>query len=253
MLRRVRSRYTGSHAGYLWAFIEPLVWVYVIKLALQHGNARPPVGQSFEVFLASGIIMARTWRQAVQQMTPHLVKLGKQTLPTLHRLDTIYALWLLEMITGAIVLIVMLSMLHVFGQYAKPADLLICILAYMALSVFTLAFGLSFGLLMKVAPVFMHFRGVLLLVMFITSGFSIVADRAPQALRDILVWNPLMHSIEWFREGFYAGYECRALSLVYLFGSTIALLLLGLAGERALRRRSKNGPVYYEEDDAAGY
>lgn len=250
MMRRIRSRYSGSRAGYLWAIIEPLAWVFVLKLAFQNGNSRPPVGDSFEVFFATGVVVARTWRSLAQSTAASLIKGPRSTLPTIHRMDGVYANWALETLTGGIVLIIILSLLQLFGFEAAPGHLFMCIVAFLGMSVFALAFGLAFALLVAIVPAMTHFRAMLFLLLFVTSGFSFVVDRMPPNIRNVLVWNPVLHCVEWFRESFYAGYECQSLDLLYLFSFTIICLLLGLAGERAFRRQAgKHNTSYADNED----
>ena len=51
----------------------------------------------------------------------------------------------------------------------------------------------------------------------------------PDWARDALVWNPLVHAIDWFRAGFYAAYQPHWLDRSYLIIFAILLLLTGLA------------------------
>lgn len=248
MMRRIRTRYTGSHAGYLWAFAEPLAWIFVIKMAVQHGESRPPLGTSFEVFLGTGIIVARCWRQSVSALVSPLLKPAKQTMPTLHRLDAAYAMWLLEVITGTIVLVIFLTAVNGLGHDAVPGNLLVCILAVLTMAALSLSFGLCFAVVLTLIPALAHFRGVIMLLVFVSSGFALLVDRVGPELRQIIVWNPLLHVIEWFRMGFYTGYVCQSLSLAYPFIFIVVTMLLGLAGERALRRRTRNINMSYDED-----
>jgi capsular polysaccharide transport system permease protein len=235
MRRRMRTRYAGSRAGYVWAIVEALAWVFILKFAMHGSAVRPPAGTSFEVFFATGVIVARTWRSTVASILPTLTRRKGQQLPALHRLDAAYASWLLELATGGIVMISVLGILALFGFDATPWDLVTCVVAFAAAGVFSLAFALALAIILILAPGLEHFNRVFLMIMFLTSGFSFVADRMPPRLRELMSWNPLLHCIEWFRIGFYAGYESRTLSLEYLFTVTIACLFVGLAGERALR------------------
>ena len=59
----------------------------------------------------------------------------------------------------------------------------------------------------------------------------------PGWIRGILVWNPLLHGIDWFRASFFADYEPFWLDRLYLTMTAGLTLLAGLALERALRRR----------------
>lgn len=248
MLRRIRTRYAGSRAGYVWALLEPVAWVFILKLSLQHGGtSMPPLGDSFEVFLSSGIIIARTWRVCCNMISRSLLKRKSGGVPSLNKMDSVYANWLLEIITGGVAMITVLAILEVFGFEAAPANLFVCVVAYLGFAVYALAFGLAFSLLLVVAPGIQHFTGIILIVLFITSGFGFMLDRMPIAYRQVVSWNPLVHCIEWFREGFFAGYECRNLDLEYLAVVTIACMLIGLAGERVTRRH-ESSPVEYGDE-----
>jgi capsular polysaccharide transport system permease protein len=238
MLQRIRTRFVGSRAGYIWAIIEPICWIFVLKMAFSsHAGQQSPLGGSFEVFFAIGVVLARMWKTTAGSVEPIVTRTHKSGLPTLHKLDSAYATWLLEIVTAIVVLIVILSSLQAFGFDAVPADPLTCLLVIGVTAVYSLSYALAFALAINLAPGLVHFKSIIMLIMFMTSGFATLVDRMPPQLRDILLWNPMVHCIEWFREGFYAGYECASLDRGYLFAVTICFLLLGLAGERALRRR----------------
>ncbi len=252
ILRRIRTQYAGSRAGYAWAIIEPVVWVFVLKMAIRGGGAGvPPVGTSYEVFFATGIVIARTWRTAAGQMSAVMTRNKRERLPTLYRMDTMYSIWILEMLTGGIALACVLGLLAAFGYDAMPYDIMLCIAAFFVCAIYTLAFALVFALLLVIAPGMSHFKGIILLIGFMTSGFSFVVDRMPPNIRSVVTWNPLLHVIELFREGFYRGYECRSLALVYLFVAIVMSLIIGLAGERALRRHNTKETVVGGEDETS--
>jgi capsular polysaccharide transport system permease protein len=59
----------------------------------------------------------------------------------------------------------------------------------------------------------------------------------PDWVRGILAWNPLLHAIDWFRAGFFAGYQPHWLDRRYLLLAALLALLTGLGLERAARHR----------------
>jgi capsular polysaccharide transport system permease protein len=59
----------------------------------------------------------------------------------------------------------------------------------------------------------------------------------PEWTRDLLAWNPLLHSIDWFRAGFFDNYQPHWLDRSYLVVAAILSLLAGLLVHRLLRRR----------------
>lgn len=251
LMQRIRTQYLGSRAGYVWAILEPIAWIFVLKLAIQHNGAvRPPLGDSFEVFFATGITLARTWRMSVNQTAGIFLRGKTGNLPSIYRLDLVIASWLLEIATGFVVLIVILTIMGLFGLNVAPANPFACFIAFVGMAMFALSFGLAYSFVETIAPGLQYFRSIMMIIMFISSGFSFLIDRMPLAIREIVSWNPLVHCIEWFREGFYFGYECRSLDLPYLFTVTIIGLLIGLAAERALRFKKKttDGGAYGGEE-----
>jgi capsular polysaccharide transport system permease protein len=59
----------------------------------------------------------------------------------------------------------------------------------------------------------------------------------PDWVRDILVWNPLLHAIDWFRAGFFGVYQPHWLDRSYVAIVAIVALLAGLVLHRLLRRK----------------
>ena len=62
-------------------------------------------------------------------------------------------------------------------------------------------------------------------------------DRTEILYRSALAWNPLLHAIDWFRAGFFQGYQPHWLDQSYLVVLAILAPLAGFALERGLRRR----------------
>ncbi|HVI29912.1 ABC transporter permease [Hansschlegelia sp.] len=242
IVQRIRTQHAGSRAGYIWAILEPIIWIFVLKFAIRgKDNNHPPIGTSYEVFYATGVVIARGWRTTSQSVARAVRKRTKSAL--LFRIDAAYAAWLLNTATSAVAMLLILFILGLFGYDVMPNSPLICIAAFLAAALFSFGFGLMLALLLTAAPGISHFQHIIMLVIFITSGFSMIIDRVAPQLRQVLLWNPLVHCIEWFREGFYKGYVCANLDLFYLFSVSITFILCGLAGERVTRHHFNRAPI----------
>jgi capsular polysaccharide transport system permease protein len=64
----------------------------------------------------------------------------------------------------------------------------------------------------------------------------------PDWVRDILVWNPLLVGIEWFRSGFFIGYSPPWIDKPYLISIALACIVVGFVLERGLRKRLRTTP-----------
>ncbi|MEB0161216.1 hypothetical protein, partial [Pseudomonas sp. AH2 (2023)] len=58
----------------------------------------------------------------------------------------------------------------------------------------------------------------------------------PEAVA-VLKWNPVLHLVEWFREGFYKNYNSVVLDRSYHLGIALGLILAGMCGERLYRKK----------------
>jgi capsular polysaccharide transport system permease protein len=59
----------------------------------------------------------------------------------------------------------------------------------------------------------------------------------PDWAREIVVWNPLLHAIDWFRASFFAAYRPHWLDQRFLIVAAVLSVLAGLALERGFRRQ----------------
>ena len=158
-------------------------------------------------------------------------------LPTVTTFDVIAARGLLEIATDVIVAVIMLIGFGATGLSAAPDDLWAPLTAFAV----TASFGCGVGYINGVVAVF--WRGwdkifaQLTRALYFVSGIFYVPAMMPDWLRDVLLWNPLLHAIDWFRSGFFAAYQPHWLDRSYLTIIAILALLAGMGLERGLRRR----------------
>ena len=158
-------------------------------------------------------------------------------LPSVTTFDVIAARGLLEVITDVVVAVILLAGFGFIGLRAAPDDLWAPSIALLITALFGCGFGFINAVLTarwrswdKIWP--QVTRGL-----YFFSGIFYVPGMMPDWARDALVWNPLLHAIDWFRAGFYAAYQPHWLDRSYLVILAILLLLAGLGLERAMRPR----------------
>jgi capsular polysaccharide transport system permease protein len=59
----------------------------------------------------------------------------------------------------------------------------------------------------------------------------------PTELRDLVLWNPLVHLIEWVRQSYYPHYTSPYLDMDYLTTVTVLSLLFGTLAAASVSRR----------------
>lgn len=239
IIRETRTRFGDSKLGYGWALLEPIMHIALLSLAfsvLMHGQ--PPIGSHFFLFYYTGLVPYHVFVHASSGMTHAITSNGALLqLPLVTTFDVIAARGLLEIITDVIVAATMLVLFAAAGLATAPDDLWGPLTALTV----TALFGLGVGYFNAVLAVFWRSwdkvyaqvtRGL-----YFISGIFYVPGMMPDWAREALLWNPLLHAVDWFRSGFFAVYQPHWLDQSYLAILAILALLGGIALERGLRRK----------------
>ena len=239
ILRETRTRFADTRLGYGWALIEPILHIALLSATfavLMHG--RPPIGADFFVFYYTGLIPYHVFVHSSTGMSHALINNAPLLqLPPVSSFDVIAARGLLEVMTDVLVAVALLAGFLAIGLRAMPDNLWEASLAVLTIA----AFGCGIGFVNAVVTVFWRSweksYAQLVRLLYFVSGIFYVPGMMPDWARDILVWNPLLHAIDWFRSGFFEVYRPHWLERSYVAVVAIVSLLAGLALHRLLHRK----------------
>lgn len=237
IFRETRVRFGGTRLGYVWALIEPILHVAVLSAIYVVWGRTAPMG-NLQMFFITGImpffLFSHTSSQLSRAITSNAQLLR---LPPITNMDIVFAKALLQGLTWIIVFFVLLFIVALGGKLVLPEHVEEC----GAAAFFTFLLGFGFGLNNAVLNVmFKSWERVYSAVtrpLYLLSGVFYLVDSLPDQARRVLVWNPLVHAIEWFREGYFTNFSSLTLDRSYLIKWSIASVVLGLCMERAFRRR----------------
>ena len=71
--------------------------------------------------------------------------------------------------------------------------------------------------------------------LFFVSGIFFTIDTLPGKLRDVLIWNPILHGVEWMRYGYYVNFRGDSFDPSYILAWGLGATVIGLAAERLHR------------------
>jgi len=239
IIRETRTRFGDAKLGYGWALLEPILHITMLSAIFSlMMQGRPPIGTHFFIFYFTGLVPYLLFVHTSSAMSHAVTSNGALLqLPLVTTFDVIAARGLLEIITDVIVAVILLAGFGFIGLQAAPDDLWMPSIALLA----TAMFGCGVGFINAVVTV--RYRSwdkiwpQVTRLLYFFSGIFYVPGMMPDWARDALVWNPLLHAVDWFRAGFYAAYQPHWLDRSYLVIVAILLLLFGLAVERGMRRR----------------
>jgi capsular polysaccharide transport system permease protein len=244
MLREARSSHGKTQAGYLWNLLEPLVHLVGLTAAFMLIKIRTsPLDGGLPIFIATGLAIYFAFRN-IYKSTSRAYNADESLLgyPVVHISDIFLARALLELATQVTVSTLLIGGLIVIGWAWIPPDVLKLIAAIVAL--FAIGFGLGtvIAISAQFFPAIPSFLRLPLRMLYFLSGIFYLPDMFPPVVRDFLWWNPILHAIALFREGYYEAYDSIILDVNYLFAWAIGSLLVAFSVQRAARRALRSLP-----------
>jgi capsular polysaccharide transport system permease protein len=228
VIREMGTRFGRSSGGYLWAIAEPLGGIVLLSVAFALALRSPPLGSSFMLFYATGIVpftmfnsMARGVAQAVSSNR------GLLNYPVVTLLDAVIAKVILNAVTLIVIAAVLFAGIILLDDLYVTLDLAAAALGLVLAAVFGIGVGMVNCVLFGFFPTWKNVWSVLTRPLFIVSGIFYIIEVAPPKLQDVLWFNPLVHAIAVMRTGFYATYDPQDISLAYVFGIALGLILVG--------------------------
>lgn len=228
VLRETSARFGRSAGGYLWAVIEPLGGVLLLAAAFGVVVHKPPLGSSFEVFYATGLIPFMLYN-AVSNGAMNAIPSNRGLLayPVVTALDTVLARTLLETLTYVVVACLILPTL----TYWSGAILEFDAAAFAAALALSAMLGLGIGTLNAVlAGFFPTWRQVWSVVnrpLFLVSGVLFLPEAVPEAFAPLVWANPLTHVIAMMRAAFYGPDAGSFADPVYLAAVALGSFVIG--------------------------
>lgn len=237
IMREMTTRYGRNAGGYVWAVLEPLGMVFMLSLVFSFLARRPPLGESFPVFFATGYMafyyyldISRTVSRAVSSNRALL------TFPRVTLLDTIIARFILQFLTVTLITAILLTTLILWFAEPVRLDLTAIFTAVALATLLGLAVGMLNSVLFAYSPTWETAFNILNRPLFLISAIFFTYESLPRVAQDVLWWNPLVHVATLMRQGFYANYEPAFASTSYVLFFACVPLMTAILLLRVLRR-----------------
>lgn len=241
MLRETLGRYGQTKLGFIWALLEPIIWITVfvgIAIAIRSRN---PGGIPLVLFMVTGFVPFLMFRNSMNQMQGAIASNRNLIgFPQVTSFDVIIARGMLEWAISFVVFPTILIMVHVFlGHEIRVENPLGVFAVFGLLMMLGAGLGFLFAALSPIWPSSRQFTSVVLgRPLLLSSGLFFTADSLPTQLRDILLWNPILHMMELLRSEFFVEFDTKYGEWSYALSWSVGALAFGLLVHQALRRRA---------------
>ncbi len=238
LLRETRTRFGAYRFGYLWALVDPVLIILTFFGLFALLDRAAPFGMDVFSFVATGLIPYRLFASCAAQVGEAIN--GNRALlyyPRVLPIDLVIARGLFELTTYAAVFVVLMSAHALYHQELAVQSPLAVIAGLTLAAVLGTAVGLVFCSLGVVASSVDRARGPLLRPLFWVSGVFFTAASLPEEVRALALLNPVMHTVELVRAGWFATYGDEHVNMIYLLQWILGVGLAGLLLERNVRHR----------------
>ena len=229
ILRESRVRYGRSRIGYAWAFIEPIIIVALITLLVAGVFGRRELSYEFGIFYAIGVVNFQFFRHA-SQFTALSIEANTPLFnyPAVHEIDAALARLVLDFVTYLVIYIVIFVFVVLAFGATWPAHPEAMLLAFAGMALLAFGVGLNLAALQRRFEMTIPVYQIAAAPLFLLSAVIFSLEGLSTGLRDILVWNPLVHGVEGARHGYFFSYGETYVSFGYLYFVALLLIASGM-------------------------
>ena len=237
LIRELLTRYGRHNIGFLWLFVEPMLFtvgVTVLWTATKavHGSDLPIVA-----FALTGYSSVLLWRNMPGRCIGALeANLALMYHRNIRALDIYAARILLEFAGATMSFLTLATVFIAAGWLSPPEDVLTVAAGWLLIAWFGAALAIALGALSdeyELVDKLWHPASYLL---FPLSGAAFLVSALPPLAREIVLYIPMVHGVEMIREGFFGS----RVEAVYDAGYVIACSLVLSAAALIMVRRAAN-------------
>jgi capsular polysaccharide transport system permease protein len=238
ILREIHTRYGNRQFGYLWEIVEHIAHILLLSVIFSLLQRATPVGDSFGVFFATGLIPFLLFSHIDKQIMNAVN--GNQALlsyPMVMPFDLIIARTILECATTGVVIVLFLAAGFYFKLLAPVDSVLDLFMAFATVIVIGMGLGMINSAIILYVETYKSIYPFFMRPLYFISGIFYTADSLPREAQQALFFNPLLHVNEWVRSAFFISYESHFVDKFYVVSVGVVLLFLGLLLENLTKEK----------------
>lgn len=237
LMREVLTRYGRHNIGFLWLFVEPMMFTLGVTVlwtlaGAGHGSNLPIVA-----FAITGYSTVLLWRNMPSRC---IGAIGPNLSLMYHRhvkVVDIFASRLVLEAGGATISFVVLGTFFCFiGWISPPEDVAKVLLGWFMTAWFGCSLALLMGALSEQSEIIDKLWHPASYLLFPLSGAAFMVDALPPAAQEVVLLLPMVHGVELLREGYFGSTYRAHYDIAYMALVCMVLTLLGLAKTRQISR-----------------
>lgn len=236
-VRDLMTRFGREHLGFAWVILEPMVLTVGVLILWSLLKGSYEHGVTIVEFVLTGYMLLTLWRHLTSPMS----LLFRRNIGLLyHRrislFDIFYSRVVLEFAGTTAALLVVLSTLLLLGLVGPIADWSLVIAGWLLMGGLATGVGALTLVATERNETVERFIQPIQYLLVPLSGTFFMVSWLPVAAQDLILLNPMVHSYEMLRSGFFGDGVDTHFSAPYLVTWCIILNFFGLTGLQRLRK-----------------
>ncbi len=228
VLREIITRYGRHNIGFLWLFIEPMMFTLGIASLWTFAKI-PHYGMPIVAFAITGYSSLILWRNMPNRCSEAILpNLGLLYHRNVKIIDIYYSRIILESAGTTLSFIILGVIFTSTNLMSPPEDILKVTLGWLMLVWFGASLGIVVGCLSRMSEIVEKIWHPMTYLMFPISGAGFMVDWLPKSAQEIILYLPMVHGTEILREGYFGSTIQAHYDISYMATICLCLSLLGL-------------------------
>jgi len=230
LLREILTRYGRKNIGFLWLFVEPMLFTGVVTALWTATQRIHNSDLPIEAFALTGYSSLILWRS----MAARCIGALQSNLSLLfHRQvqipDVYFSRLLLEFLGVSTSFAGLGLLLWAADWLPAPEDAMQVLGGWLLLSWFGCGLGLTLGGLAEKFDIVAKLWPPMTYILLPLSGTAFIADALPEGAREIMLYLPMLNCVEIIREGWFGSKMVAHYYVNYVVVFNLVLTFAGLA------------------------
>lgn len=237
-MREALTRYGRHNIGFLWLFVEPMIFTLGVTALWTAGNMVHGSGVPIVAFALTGYSSVLLWRnmpgRCIGALLANVSLLYHRNIKVL---DIFLARLMLEF-GGATISFFVLSLVFIsIGWVEPPEDILEVAAGWFIIAWFGSALAILLGAMSHENELVDKIWHPFSYLLFPLSGAAFMVDALPKAAQNVILYIPIVHGVEMVREGYFGSRARAHFDLSYILPFCLVLTALALLEVRKLAAR----------------
>lgn len=237
LMREVITRYGRHNIGFLWLFVEPMLFTIGVTTLWTMANISHGTNIPIAAFALTGYSSVLLWRNMPGRcsgaITPNLSLMYHRHVKVI---DVFLSRILLE-IAGTTASFIILGMIFTaIGWIKPPEDLLKIILGWFMLAWCGAALALLIGALSERSEIVEKLWHPVAYLLFPLSGAAFMVDWLPTTAQNFVLYLPMVHGVEILREGYFGSSLHAHYDIAYMAIVNACMTLWAMSQVRVVSR-----------------